>query len=123
MTRTNQINIWSYETRRSNTSCTRAAIQYIFLTSSIVVRIDTYFFNRSILILSSNLRLRLPFLWVCLLKFSKYSYLLPFWLLLNLLDLVTLTILGKSTNYEVPHCGALSTPHSHPSWAQMFTSE
>ena len=25
-------------------------------------------------------------------------------------------------NYEVPHCGAFSTPHSHPSWAQIFAS-
>ena len=41
---------------------------------------------------------------------------------LNLLDLITLTILGNGTNYEVPHCGAFSTPHSHPSWAQIFAS-
>ena len=26
----------------------------------------------------------------------------------------------NGTNYEVPHCGAFSTPHSHPSWAQIF---
>ena len=26
------------------------------------------------------------------------------------------------TKYEVPHCGAFSTPHSHPSWAQIFAS-
>ena len=39
---------------------------------------------------------------------------------LNLLDLITLIILG--TTYEVPHCGAFSTPHSHPSWAQVFAS-
>ena len=26
------------------------------------------------------------------------------------------------TNYEVPHCGAFSTRHSHPSWVQIFTS-
>ena len=25
-------------------------------------------------------------------------------------------------NYEVPHCGAFSTPHSHPSWVQIFAS-
>ena len=25
-------------------------------------------------------------------------------------------------NYEVPHFGAFSTPHSHPSWAQIFAS-
>ena len=41
---------------------------------------------------------------------------------LNLLDLITLTILGYSTNYEVPHCGAFSTPHSHLSLAQIFAS-
>ena len=28
----------------------------------------------------------------------------------------------NSTNYEVSHCGAFSTPHSHPSWAQIFAS-
>ena len=27
----------------------------------------------------------------------------------------------NSINYEVPHCGAFSTLHSHPSWAQIFT--
>ena len=28
----------------------------------------------------------------------------------------------NGTNYEVPHCGAFSIPHSHPSWAQIFAS-
>ena len=28
----------------------------------------------------------------------------------------------NGTNYEVPHCGAFPTPHSHPSWAQIFAS-
>ena len=28
----------------------------------------------------------------------------------------------NGTNYEVPHCGAFSTPNSHPSWAQIFAS-
>ena len=28
----------------------------------------------------------------------------------------------NGTNYEVHHCGAFSTPHSHPSWAQIFAS-
>jgi hypothetical protein len=28
----------------------------------------------------------------------------------------------NGTNYEVPHCGAFSTPHSHPSWEQIFAS-
>ena len=28
----------------------------------------------------------------------------------------------NGTNYEVPYCGAFSTPHSHPSWAQIFAS-
>jgi len=41
---------------------------------------------------------------------------------LNLLDLITLTILGESTNYEFPHCEAFSPLHSHPSWAQLFAS-
>ena len=39
----------------------------------------------------------------------------------NLLDLVTLTILSDATHFEVPHCGAFSTPHPHPSWAQIFS--
>ena len=25
-------------------------------------------------------------------------------------------------NYEVPHCGAFSTPHSHPSWFQLINT-
>ena len=25
-------------------------------------------------------------------------------------------------NYEVPHCGALSIPHSHHFWAQILVS-
>ena len=29
----------------------------------------------------------------------------------------------NGTNYEVPHCGAFSTPHSHPSRAQIFVPE
>ena len=28
----------------------------------------------------------------------------------------------NGTNYEVPHYGAFSTPHSHPYWAQIFAS-
>ena len=28
----------------------------------------------------------------------------------------------NGTNYEVPHCGAFLTPHSHPSWVQIFAS-
>ena len=28
----------------------------------------------------------------------------------------------NGTNNEVSHCGAFSTPHSHPSWAQIFAS-
>ena len=37
---------------------------------------------------------------------------------LNLLDLITLTIIGERHIL----CGAFSTPHSHPSWAQIFAS-
>ena len=42
----------------------------------------------------------------------------------KLLDSIShpLTILDESRNYEVPHCGAFSTPHSHPPWAQIFVS-
>ena len=28
----------------------------------------------------------------------------------------------NGTNYEIPHCGAFSTPHSHTSRAQIFVS-
>ena len=28
----------------------------------------------------------------------------------------------NGTNYEIPHCGAFSPPHSHPSCAQIFAS-
>ena len=28
----------------------------------------------------------------------------------------------NGTNYEVPRCRAYVTPHSHPSWAQIFAS-
>ena len=28
----------------------------------------------------------------------------------------------NGTNRKVPNCGAFSTPHSHPSWAQIFAS-
>ena len=28
----------------------------------------------------------------------------------------------NGTNYEVPHCGAFSTPHFHPSFSQIFAS-
>ena len=26
----------------------------------------------------------------------------------------------NGTKYEVPHCGAFSTSHSHPSWANLM---
>ena len=41
---------------------------------------------------------------------------------LNLLDLISLTILDEHTNYEVPHYETSSTPHPHLFWAQIFTS-
>ena len=41
---------------------------------------------------------------------------------LNLLDLITLFMLGERSNYEVPHCGAFSTPHCYTSCAQIFAS-
>ena len=40
---------------------------------------------------------------------------------LNLLDLITLCWVN-GTNYEIPHCGAFSTPNFYPYWAQIFTS-
>ena len=84
---------------------------------------------RSILILSSHLRLGLPEglfpvgLPVEILKaFLPSSIQATCPAHLNLLDLITLTILGERYKFEVPHCGAFSTPHSHPSWAQTFAS-
>ena len=38
------------------------------------------------------------------------------------LDLITLTILGAGTYYEVPHYETFSTQHWYPSWAQIFAS-
>ena len=84
---------------------------------------------RSILILSSNLGLALPKglfpvgVPVKILKALLNSSILATCPAhLNFLDLITLTILGEGTHYEVPHCGAFSNPHSHPSWAQVFAS-
>ena len=75
-----------------------------------------------ILILSSHLRLGLPkVLFPVGLPVKILKELLPSSILatcpahLNLLDL-------NGTNYEVPHCGAFSTPHSHHSLAQIFAS-
>ena len=32
------------------------------------------------------------------------------------------TLKNPPQNYEVPHCGAFSTPHLYPSWNQIITS-
>jgi hypothetical protein len=70
----------------------------------------------SILISSSHLRLGLPKdLFPVGLPVKILRALLPFSILaacpthLNLLYLITLSILVNGTNYEVPHCGAFST--------------
>ena len=88
-----------------------------------IPRINTYFFQIHSN-LSSHLRLGLPKgLFPVGVSVNIYKALLPSSILatwpthLNLLDLSTLTILG-----EVPHCGAFSTPHPHPSWTQIFAS-
>ena len=41
---------------------------------------------------------------------------------LNSLYLITLTILGERYKLWSSPCGAFSTPHFHPSWAQIFAS-
>ena len=46
---------------------------------------------------------------VYLFKFLKHFYFLPFWL-----HAMSILNFWNGTNYEVPHCGAFSTPHSHP---------
>ena len=82
--------------------------------------------SRSILILSSHLRLGLPKdlfpvdFPVKIVKALLSSSILATWPAhLSLLDIIILTILVNGTNYEVPHCGAFFTPHSHPSWIQI----
>ena len=67
---------------------------------------------RSILTLS-HLRLDLPralFPYVYLIKFWKHSHSLPFWLHLNLLDLITLTKLGE--RYKLWSSSLWSLVHS-----------
>ena len=83
---------------------------------------------RSILILSSHLRLGLPnsFFPVGLpakiLKALLPSFIMATWPVhLNLPDVITLTLLGE-WYYEIPHYGVFSTLHSHPPWAQIFAS-
>ena len=92
-----------------------------------VPRIDTYFFK--VHSISSHLRLVLPNgiflvgLPIKILKEFLHSSILATWPAhLNLLDLITLTTLGEWYKYKVPHCGSFSSPHSHPSWAQIFAS-
>ena len=85
---------------------------------------------RSILILSSHLRLGLhndPFPVGLPVKILKA--LLPFSILatcpahLNLLDLFTLTILGERYKPpELPHYGIFSSLRFDPPWAQIFAS-
>jgi hypothetical protein len=41
---------------------------------------------------------------------------------LNLLYLITITKSGERYKLEVLHCGAFSTPHTQPSWAQILAS-
>ena len=79
-------------------------------------------------LLYSHLRLGLPNglfpvgLPIKILKALLPSFILAKWPAhFNILDLIPLTILGERTNYEVPQCGAFSTPHFHPSWVQKFT--
>ena len=93
-----------------------------------IPRIDTYFFKiRSDIVLSSTpspskryLSCRFS---VKILKALLPSSILATWSAhLKFLDLIILTILVERQNYEAPHCGAFSTPHSHHSWAQIFTS-
>jgi hypothetical protein len=91
-----------------------------------IPRIDTNPL-RSVLILSSHQRLGLPKgLLSVSVTVNILKAILPSSILatrpahLNLLDLITLTILGNGINYLVPHCGVFSTRHSHPYWAQIF---
>ena len=37
-------------------------------------------------------------------------------------SLNVVTILGERYKLWIPHCGAFSTPHSHPPWTQIFAS-
>ena len=79
-----------------------------------IPRIDTYFFRNY-----SNTDLpsfcKLP---------SKILIVLPSWLhaLPNSKIKSPWIYYVKGINCEVPHCGAFSTPHSHPFWVQIYTS-
>ena len=41
---------------------------------------------------------------------------------LNILDLITMTILVYGVQFEVTHCKSFFIPHSHPFWAEIFAS-
>ena len=85
---------------------------------------------KSILILSSHQRLDLPKgIFPVGVPVKILKELLPSSILatrpahFNLLYLITLAILSERYKlHKVPHCGALSTRHSHPSWLQIFAS-
>jgi hypothetical protein len=76
-----------------------------------IPRIDTYFFFQihSNIICPSTLK---PSLRSLSCRYTRQNILTTWPAHLNLLE--------YSDN--IPHCGAFSTPHSHPSWAQIFAS-
>ena len=59
-------------------------------------------------------------------KFWKVSHRLPFWLIdsapLSSLHLITLIVLGESTNYEASHSVSVSIPNNYPFYAEIFAS-
>ena len=111
-------------------SFTRALQYFLSWAESTQSHVLIPIYWRSVLILYSHLRLGFPKnlfaegLPVKIVKELLPSSILATWPAhLNVLDLITLTILGVNgiTNYEV-HFGTSSTPHSHFPWVQMFVS-
>ena len=115
------INSMAYGTRSSMHIHKDPLIIPILSRINPIPGIDTYL--RSILILSIHLRLGLPKgifpagVPVKILKTLLLFFILATWPA-HRPDYVRWTV----TNYEVPHCEAFSTPHSHASWDQIFAS-
>ena len=96
------------------------SIQFLVLTSISL---------RSILILSSHLRVGAPRgLFPVTLPLKILKALIPFSILatcpahLKLLDFSLRLYWVNDTEYEVPYYEAFYIPHSHPFWAQIFAS-
>ena len=122
-------NSMAYGTRRFNSAFTRALQLFLSWAESTQLPALIPISSRSILILSSHLRLNLPkgVFPVCLpVKILKALLPSSIWTKcpahLNLLDVITLTILGE--RYKLWSSSLWSLLHSpFSSWVQIFASE